>query len=489
MVLTAIGVFAGTFLSWPVALLTTIFVLRRRPGGLRASSLDFARQSLRRRRPVRVADPAAHPREPDDRAGADARRSSSPRRSTRSSTPVMSRLVYVVPNFAALDVSNTVADGLRRDLARCSGQPAPGPRLRLAVLHRRVFHPEESGGRRMNANPTNQQPASSSTPCSSSSSSCAMYPVRRAGSTGRRPATSSARPRIGQVDTGSFMLKLALLGGARGIAANVLWSQAEDSRRVHDWDRLKQTVDLITKLQPHFLSIWTFQGWNLAYNVSVEWDAPEDKYEWIKKGIKFVEEGVEQEREVARPALGHRLVLLPQARIRRRGDHPPQALPRRRRRGVQDATPIDQASSSDDNFLLGYGWFSRPIKLVDEGRGSGSPTGMRGEPRLRRRADPAQGPARRPRLPLDARARPDPLRRRPREGEHPGRPGHLRRDSQDEWRQALTTTGSSSATYSSLAGTTTTTRSVQIDDATEPHALREAHRQPEVLDRTAGPTR
>ena len=33
---------------------------------------------------------------------------------------------------------------------------------------------------------------------------------------------------IGQVDTGSFMLKLALLGGARGIAANVLWTRAEE---------------------------------------------------------------------------------------------------------------------------------------------------------------------------------------------------------------------------------------------------------------------
>ena len=87
---------------------------------------------------------------------------------------------------------------------------------------------------------------------------------------------------IGQVDTGSFMLKLALLGGARGIAANVLWTRAEELKREQDWDRMAATVDLITKLQPHFLSVWTFQGWNLAYNVSVEWDAPEDKYEWIK---------------------------------------------------------------------------------------------------------------------------------------------------------------------------------------------------------------
>ncbi|MBV8678009.1 MAG: hypothetical protein JO355_12680, partial [Planctomycetaceae bacterium] len=102
---------------------------------------------------------------------------------------------------------------------------------------------------------------------------------------------------IGQVDTGSFLLKLALLGGARGVAANVLWTRAEELKREQDWDRMKTVVDLITKLQPHFLSVWTFQGWNLAYNVSVEWDAPEDKYEWIKKGIKFLKDGVKKNRK------------------------------------------------------------------------------------------------------------------------------------------------------------------------------------------------
>ena len=70
------------------------------------------------------------------------------------------------------------------------------------------------------------------------------------------------------------------------------------------------TVNLITKLQPHFLQIWTFQGWNLAYNVSVEWDAPDDKYEWIKQGIKFLRDGVAKNSQVARPDLGHRLDVL-----------------------------------------------------------------------------------------------------------------------------------------------------------------------------------
>ena len=102
---------------------------------------------------------------------------------------------------------------------------------------------------------------------------------------------------LGEVDTGSFVLKLFLLGGFRGMAANVLWTRAIEFQKVQEYDKLKVTVDMITKLQPHFLSIWTFQSWNLTYNVSVEWDAPEDKYEWIKRGIKFVQDGVSKNKK------------------------------------------------------------------------------------------------------------------------------------------------------------------------------------------------
>ena len=93
----------------------------------------------------------------------------------------------------------------------------------------------------------------------------------------RKKRSDLGEAAIGQIDTADFVLKLALLGGLRGWAANRLWSRAEELKKEQDWDQLKATVDLITKLQPHFLSVWTFQGWNLAYNVSVEWDAPEDK--------------------------------------------------------------------------------------------------------------------------------------------------------------------------------------------------------------------
>jgi hypothetical protein len=174
---------------------------------------------------------------------------------------------------------------------------------------------------------------------------------------------------MGEVDTGSFMLKLALLGGARGIAANVLWMRAQDLQKAQDWDKMEATVNLITKLQPHFLQIWTFQGWNLAYNVSVEWDAPEDKYEWIKKGIQFLQDGVKKNRKS--PDLiwntawtyYHKLGFADESIILRRLF--------RDDSDEEFKTYVDPRTHTqvvgNDNFLLGYGWFSRSVDFVDEG--------------------------------------------------------------------------------------------------------------------------
>ncbi|MGO8899297.1 MAG: hypothetical protein ACLQU5_13270 [Isosphaeraceae bacterium] len=174
---------------------------------------------------------------------------------------------------------------------------------------------------------------------------------------------------IGRIDTGSFMMKLFLLGGFRGIVANYLWLCAEENKRDHDWDRLKSNVDLITKLQPHFLSIWTFQGWNLAYNVAVEWDAPEDKYDWIKQGIKFVQRGVDNNRRS--PDLiwdtawfyYHKLGFSDESIILRRLFRDDEDEDFKRYRDPE----TDYSVVKHDNFQLGYGWFSRAIALADSG--------------------------------------------------------------------------------------------------------------------------
>ncbi len=67
---------------------------------------------------------------------------------------------------------------------------------------------------------------------------------------------------------------------------------------------LRSTTEVESScLQPHFLKVWHFQGWNLAYNVSAEWDGVADRYYWVKEGIKFFKKGPRSERAVCRAVL------------------------------------------------------------------------------------------------------------------------------------------------------------------------------------------
>lgn len=119
LVLTSIGVFAGTFLSWPVALLTTIafFV-----GGQVAFSYlqEFAFQAQTGGGPFEsLYRLLSHDNQMNDLTPTVAVVTA--RTLDSLVMPVMSRLVYVVPNFASLDVSNTVADGFAVTNAKVLG--------------------------------------------------------------------------------------------------------------------------------------------------------------------------------------------------------------------------------------------------------------------------------------------------------------------------------------------------------------------------------
>jgi hypothetical protein len=109
MVLTAIGVCAGTFLSWPVALLTTIFFFVA--GQLAFPFLvDFSRQAIMGGGPfeslIRIVTHDNQMTELTPTPGAVLAKTLD-----ALVMPLMSMLVFIVPNFQALDVSNVVADG------------------------------------------------------------------------------------------------------------------------------------------------------------------------------------------------------------------------------------------------------------------------------------------------------------------------------------------------------------------------------------------
>lgn len=70
------------------------------------------------------------------------------------------------------------------------------------------------------------------------------------------------------------------LGGFRGLIANLLWIRANDMQNEDRYFEQVQLSDWITKLEPTFVQVWLVQAWNMAYNISVKFRDPYDRWRW-----------------------------------------------------------------------------------------------------------------------------------------------------------------------------------------------------------------
>ena len=104
---------------------------------------------------------------------------------------------------------------------------------------------------------------------------------------------------LGEISPASETMKLATLG-LRGIAATLLWERADKYSKLHEWDRLKATLNNIALLQPHYEKVWEHQAHNLAYNVSTQFDDYRQRYEMVREGTEFLSRGVRQNRDAPR---------------------------------------------------------------------------------------------------------------------------------------------------------------------------------------------
>ncbi len=83
-------------------------------------------------------------------------------------------------------------------------------------------------------------------------------------------------------------LTTVALGGFRGLISNALWIRANDLQDQDKYFEMVQLADWITKLEPHFSAVWIHQAWNMAYNISVKFKDPEDRWRWVQRGIELL---------------------------------------------------------------------------------------------------------------------------------------------------------------------------------------------------------
>lgn len=185
---------------------------------------------------------------------------------------------------------------------------------------------------------------------------------------------------LGDVDASSAAMNLVLLG-MRGVAVNMLWIDLDTQKDMKRWAEMQATTESIVRLQPHYEKVWDFNGWNLAYNTSAEWDAVPDRYYWVKQGAKFLKRGVERNKRSTElyyrtgKVIEHKIGFADEAI-----DY--------RKYFLKDPDPAfndkpDPAINPEgkDNFLVGKEWFelacihelNRPQHILDRSLFRGTP--------------------------------------------------------------------------------------------------------------------
>ncbi len=88
----------------------------------------------------------------------------------------------------------------------------------------------------------------------------------------------------------SIAFATAATGAFRGLVIDILWLRAEKMKMEGQFFDAKQLAEWITILQPRFATVWDFQAWNMAYNISVTMPAtePQERWRWVKNGYEML---------------------------------------------------------------------------------------------------------------------------------------------------------------------------------------------------------
>ncbi len=88
----------------------------------------------------------------------------------------------------------------------------------------------------------------------------------------------------------SLAFATVAMGAFRGLLVDFLWIRADRLKDQGQFFDAKQLAEWITALQPRFASVWEFNAWNMAYNISVAIPAtqPQQRWRWVKNGYELL---------------------------------------------------------------------------------------------------------------------------------------------------------------------------------------------------------
>jgi|GEM_PF-175975 len=88
--------------------------------------------------------------------------------------------------------------------------------------------------------------------------------------------------------TSELRLPTAALFTFRSLAIDYLWIRADKLKIAGQYFDALHLARLICTLQPNLASVWDFQAWNMAYNISYAMRTGPERWQWIMSAIKLL---------------------------------------------------------------------------------------------------------------------------------------------------------------------------------------------------------
>lgn len=115
------------------------------------------------------------------------------------------------------------------------------------------------------------------------------------------PSINAERKRLNMIGEASieksappeYAFAIQAFGAFRGILTNIAFIRAEQYKEEGRYYDAMQLAHWICQLQPRFPTVWAFQAWNMAWNISVTTHTPEERWNWVYSGVRLLrDEGI-----------------------------------------------------------------------------------------------------------------------------------------------------------------------------------------------------
>jgi hypothetical protein len=90
-------------------------------------------------------------------------------------------------------------------------------------------------------------------------------------------------------------LLIIIPGGLRAPILSALWMRADELKNQGKYFDAQQLAEFICAIDPHFTGLWSWQAFNMSYNISVGTHTLEHRWLWVYNGIKLLrDKGIPQ---------------------------------------------------------------------------------------------------------------------------------------------------------------------------------------------------